>query len=131
MTKKEAIEFAQKFKWTVADAKRAFADLDLKEAEEKDLLIKLAEFAGQELLNRQRLQAAQKAQVTIKKNKIKEIETEYLKYMEESQQKIEEMQSFFIPVIAQLYSFSQKFGLKDPWLEAMLETYDKYHQQAS
>ena len=91
MTKREAVEFAKKFNWTAADARRAFVDLDLHTANEQDLLIALANFAGQELLNRQRLQAAQKAQVTIKKNEIKQIETDYQQQMEQSKQTIEEM----------------------------------------
>lgn len=131
MTKLEAVEFAKKLNWTEADAKRAFSDLDFKEANEQDLLMKLAKFAGQELLNRQRLQAAQKAQVTRKKNEIKQIETEYQQQMEQSRQTIEQMQSLFIPVIARLYRFSKQFGLQDPWIEAMLETYEQHHQKAS
>ncbi|MGK7940467.1 MAG: hypothetical protein AB4062_10040 [Crocosphaera sp.] len=131
MTKKEAIELAKKFNWTEADAKRAFSDLDFQEADEQKLLIELAKFAGSELLNRQRLQAAQKAQVTRKKNEIKQIETEYQQHMEQSQQTIEEMQSLFLPVIGKLYSFSKQFGLQDPWIEAMLETYEQHQQKAS
>ncbi|CCQ55683.1 hypothetical protein [Crocosphaera watsonii] len=131
MTKWEAVELAKKFNWTAADAKRAFVDLDLNTANEQDLLMALANFAGQELLNRQRLQAAQKAQVTIKKNEIKQIEAEYQQHMEQSKQTIEEMQSLFIPVIAKLYGFSKQFGLQDPWIEAMLETYEQHHPKAS
>ncbi len=70
MTKKEAVAFAKQFNWTKADAERAFSDLDLTEANEHDLLMALVQFSGAELLNRQRLQAAQKAQVTRKKNEI-------------------------------------------------------------
>ncbi|MEA5533218.1 hypothetical protein [Crocosphaera sp. XPORK-15E] len=98
MTKKQAIEFAKQFNWTGADAERAFNGLNLTEANEQDILIALAQFSGQELLNRQRLQAAQKAQVTRKKSEIKQIETEYQQQIEESQQKIQEMRSVFIPV---------------------------------
>jgi hypothetical protein len=68
MTKKEAIEFAKKFGWTKADAERAFADVDLKQADDNTLLLALAAFAGPTLLERQRLQSAQKSQVTQKKN---------------------------------------------------------------
>ncbi|MGK7955074.1 MAG: hypothetical protein AB4063_07410 [Crocosphaera sp.] len=131
MTKLEAIEFAKKYSWTVADAKRAFADLDLNTANKEDLLMALANFAGKELLNRQRLQAAQKAQVTRKKNEIKQIEIDYQQQMEKSKHTIEEMQSLFIPVIAKLYRFSQQFGLQDPWIEAMLETYEQHERKAS
>lgn len=131
MTKKEAIEFAKQFNWTEADAKRAFSHIDFHATNQQELLIELAKFAGPELLNRQRLQAAQKSQVTRKKNEIKQIEAEYQQHMEQSQQTIQEMQSLFIPVIAKLYRFSQPFGLKDPWIEAMLATYEQHHQKAS
>lgn len=131
MNKQQAIEFAKQFDWTEADAKRAFSDLNLTEANEQDILIALAQFSGKELLNRQRLQAAQKTQVTRKKNEIKQIEAEYQQQIEESQQKIQEMRSAFIPVIAHLYNISKQFGLQDPWIEAMLETYEQHHKEAS
>ncbi len=110
---------------------RAFIDLDLNTANEQDLLMALANFAGQELLNRQRLQAAQKAQVTRKKNEIKQIEIDYKQQMEKSKQTIEEMQSLFMPVIAKLYRFAKQFDLQDPWIEAMLETYEQDERKAS
>lgn len=131
MNKQQAIEFAKQFDWTEADAKRAFSDLNLTEANEQDILIALAQFSGKELLNRQRLQAAQKTQVTRKKNEIKQIEAEYQQQIEESQQKIQEIRSAFIPVIAHLYNISKQFGLQDPWIEAMLETYEQHHKEAS
>ncbi len=46
MRKQDAIAFAKRFDWTVADAKRAFVDLDIKEADEQSLLLAMANFAG-------------------------------------------------------------------------------------
>ena len=100
MRKKDAIEFATKFNWTAADAERAFADLDIKEANEQSLLLAMANFAGQELLKRQRLQAAQKRLVTIKKKELKKIELGLAETLESHEREIQEMRSSFLPVIA-------------------------------
>ena len=66
-TKKQALEFAKQFNWTAKDAERAFAEINFKEADEQALLLALVQFAGPNLVERQRLQAAQKGQVTKKK----------------------------------------------------------------
>ena len=131
MKKKEAIEFAKSFNWTEADAKRAFINIDFKKASRENLLIAMANFAGLELLERQRLQAAQKAQVTKKKNYIKKIELEFAETVEAQEQKISEMRSAFLPVIFKLYQFGQSFGLKDHWIEALMVTYKEYQQEAA
>ena len=131
MRKQDAIAFAKKFGWTAADAKRAFVDLDIKEADEQTLLLAMANFAGKELLERQRLQAAQKGQVTRKKNEIKQIELEFAQTIESHEQQIQEMRSTFIPVISRIYEFANKFGLKDPWIEALLATYEEHQQKSA
>ncbi len=131
MRKQDAIAFAKKFDWTAADAKRAFVDLDIKEADEQSLLLAMANFAGKELLERQRLQAAQKGQVTRKKNEIKKIELEFAAKIESQEKEIHQMRSTFIPVISSLYKFAHKFGLRDPWIEALLETYEEHQQKSA
>ncbi len=131
ITKKQAIEFAKEFNWTAKDAERAFANLDLKQADEQDLLIALVKFAGINLLKRQRLQAAQKRQVTQKNNYIKKIEVEFVEKFEEQNKTIQEMRSIFLPVIARLYNFAKPFGLNDPWIEAMLATYEQYSKEVA
>ncbi len=131
MRKQDAIAFAKKFDWTAADAKRAFVDLDIKEADEQTLLLAMANFAGKELLERQRLQAAQKGQVTKKKNEIKKIELEFAATIESHEKEIHQMRSSFIPVISSLYKFANKFGLKDPWIEALLATYEEHQQKSA
>lgn len=130
MKKREAIEFAISCDWTKADAERAFKETNLKEASEQTLLLAMAQFAGSELFKRQNLQKAQKAQVTKKKNYIKQIELEFTEKIEAQEKEITEMRSLFLPVIFKLYEFGQSFGLKDPWIEALMMTYEEYREAA-
>jgi len=125
VNKKEAITFAKKFNWTAADAERAFNGLDFKNADEQALLLALVNFAGSQLYERQRLQAAQKGQVTKKTNYIKEIETEFANKVSEYEQALEQERSIFVGIIAGVYKFAKPFGLKDPWIEALLATYQE------
>lgn len=129
-TKKEAIAFAQRFNWTAKDAERAFADVDFKNANEHTLLLALVNFAGPELLERQRLQAAQKAQVTKKAKYIKEIEVEFTTKVKEYEEVLEKERSLFVSLIAGLYKLTKPFGLQDPWIEALLTKYDEYQKSA-
>ena len=131
MRKQDAIAFAKKFDWTAADAKRAFVNLDIKEADEQSLLLAMANFAGKELLERQRLQAAQRGQVTRKKNEIKQIELEFAAKIESHEKEIQEMRSSFIPVISKIYKFANQFGLTDTWIEALLATYEEHQQKSA
>jgi hypothetical protein len=126
VTKKEASEFAKRYNWTVKDAERAYANVALENATEQDLINALLVFAGPELLERQRLQAAQKAQVTKKKNYIEKIEADFASKIEEADSQISELRSTFLPLIAKLYNFAKPFGLKDPWIEALLVTYNNF-----
>ena len=71
MNKKEAIELLNNESWTKADAKRALELLDFKlnpNVDELTIRRAASKFAGVQLYERQRLQAAQKGMVT-KKNK--------------------------------------------------------------
>lgn len=124
-TKKQAIEFANNFNWTAADAERAFADLNIQEADEQALLLALVKFAGPGLAERQRLQGAQKAQVTKKVKYIKEIEIDFANKVNEYEEKLQQERSNFVNVIAGVYKFAKRFGLEDPWIEALLATYEK------
>ncbi len=125
------IAFAKNFDCTAADAKRAFVDLDIKEADEQTLLLAMANFAGRALLERQRLQAAQKGQVTRKKNEIKKIELEFAETIKSHEKEIQEMRSSFIPVISKIYKFANQFGLTDTWIEALLATYEEHQQKSA
>ena len=71
MNKTEAIQLLNQEGWTKADAKRALEIIDFESrhsVDELTILRTASKFAGTELLNRQRLQAAQKGMVT-KRNK--------------------------------------------------------------
>lgn len=125
-SKKEAIEFAKQFNWTGKDAERAFADIDLKEADEQALLIALVKFAGTELLERQRLQAAQKGQVTKKVKYIKEIEIDFANKVDEYEQTLHKERSIFVNLITTIYKFAKPLGFEDPWIEALLAKYNEY-----
>ena len=131
MKKKDAIEFAKRFCWTVKDAERAFAEVYFKEANEQTLLLAMAKFAGSELLKRQQLQAAQKTQVTRNRNYIRRIELEFTETVEAQEKEITEMRSVFLPVIFKLYKFSKPLGLKDPWIEALMTTYEEYQEESA
>ena len=131
MKKKDAIKFATNFNWTKADAERAFKEINLKEASQQTLLLAMAEFSGSELLKRQNLQKAQKAQVTKNRKYIKKIELEFAETVEAQEKEISEMRSTFLPVIFKLYQFGQSFGLKDHWIEALIVTYEEYQQEAA
>jgi hypothetical protein len=130
MTKKQAIEFAKKFGWTAKDAERAFTDLNFKEADEQALLLALVKFAGNELAERQRLQGAQKAQVTKKVKYIKEIEVEFSNKIGEYEELLKQERSSFVNIIAGVYRIANRFGLEDPWIEALLAKYDEYKNAA-
>lgn len=83
MNKSEAIDLLNNEGWTKADAKRALLEVDFSN-DQNELTIRTvaSSFAGQELVNRQNLQKAQKALVT-KKNK--EIEQYKEKISKESE----------------------------------------------
>lgn len=71
MNKKEAIELLNHEGWTKADARRALESINFKinpDVDELTIRRAASQFAGAELYNRQRLQAAQKGMVT-KRNK--------------------------------------------------------------
>ncbi len=74
--KQQAIELLRSEGWTKADAERAFVSIDF-DLDPDELTIRraISGFAGVELVQRQRLQAAQKTQVT---RKTKELERKAL-----------------------------------------------------
>lgn len=126
MNKKDAVEFAKQFKWTEADAKRAYADLDLKDSVEQDLMLALVKFAGPELVNRQNLQKAQKAQVTKKKNHIEKIEIEFEEKVDQYEEMLQKERSAFVAIVGRIYAIAKIFGMKDLWIENMLLEYKEY-----
>ena len=75
MNKLQAIDLLVGEKWTKTDAIRALEGVDFA-ANPDELTIRraISLFSGAELINRQRLQAAQKGQVTKKNNEIERLE---------------------------------------------------------
>lgn len=129
-TQKEAIDYATQFGWTKADAQRAFADIDTQQADELTLLTAMVDFAGPTLLERQRLQGAQKGLVTRRNREIKEIEQAFSQKVKEYETQLFEQRSYFIDLISRLYGVATRFGFKDPWVEMLLEQYDEYQKGA-
>lgn len=146
MNKTEAIEFATKLGWTKADAKRAYQELsvnfsDLKSTLEyyrheygieditdKDIAILslvLADFAGEVLLDRQRKQAAQKAEVTKRKKEIQEIQQSHIEEISSVKKDFQAQESLLMEFIVKLYGLARNIGLKpEPWVEAMISAYE-------
>lgn len=128
MKKTEFISLAQEFGWTKADAIRALSQSipDREIDSELDALRILAQFSGSELAERQRLQGAQKGQVTKHKNLIQKIQDEHRQQLQVLEADVEKQRSTFVPIIAKLYGLLRPFGLQDPWVEALLESYKDY-----
>ena len=84
MNKSEAITLLTREKWTKADAERALVKIDFStNPDELTIRRAISSFAGSELLNRQRLQAAQKGLVTKKIKEIKALEQNIIQLKQE------------------------------------------------
>jgi FtsZ-binding cell division protein ZapB len=71
MKRSEIIEILKAEQWTVSDAVRAIEQIDFSlDPDELSLRRQISQFAGNELIKRQRLQAAQKGVVTKKGHEI-------------------------------------------------------------
>jgi hypothetical protein len=133
VTKKRAIDFAVKLGWTQEDAKRAYepiwVNLNLvADDDEFTLALALANYAGKVLYDRQRKQAAQKAQVTKKANEIERIKTAHTTKVKQYEEDLNLERSKFVGIISRIYKFAQKFGLRDDWIDALLISYNDYLQ---
>ncbi|MDJ0692165.1 MAG: hypothetical protein QNJ41_27195 [Xenococcaceae cyanobacterium MO_188.B32] len=74
MKKSEAIKLLTKEKWTKADAERALVKINFStNPDELTIRRAISSFAGSELINRQRLQAAQKRLVTTRNKELEEL----------------------------------------------------------
>lgn len=129
-TQQDAIQYAKHFGWTGADAKRAFADIDLKDADELALLTAMVNFAGPTLYERQRLQGAQRGLVTKKENHIKQIELEFSEKVSDFEKQLSKERSLFVATIAKVYGVASRFGFTDSWVEMLLEQYEEYQKGA-
>ena len=125
MKKSDFTAIAASLGWTKADASRAFEQCtDLASLDsELAVLQALTRFAGPELFERQRLQGAQKGQVTKHKNRIEKLHTDYSQQLQEITEVAKQQESRFVQVIGRLYAIGRPFGLQDPWIEALLECY--------
>lgn len=133
VSKKQAIDFAVELGWTQEDAKRAYESVGVNlnlvaDDDEFTLALTLADYAGEVLYERQRKQAAQKAQVTKKTNEIQKIKIAYTAQIEQYEKNLDLERSQFVRVINYLYKFAQGFGMRDVWLEALLNSYNDYLQ---
>ncbi len=125
MNKKEAIDLARKEGWAKADVERALQEFDFsKDLSDKQLWITLSKFAGSELLKRQRLQAAQKSQVTKRDNKIKSIELNHAANVDNLEKKVQKERNEWRQILNRVYSFANKLGFKDPMIEKIIKQDD-------
>ncbi|MEL6815006.1 MAG: hypothetical protein AAFP03_09355 [Cyanobacteria bacterium J06598_3] len=131
-TQEDAINYAKHFGWTGADAKRAFAGINLKEADELALLTAMVNFAGPTLYERQRLQGAQKGLVTKKEKQIKKIEKEFSEKINTFEEQMLQERSVFVGVIGNIYQIARRLGYQgDPWVETLLEQYEERRRDVS
>ncbi len=123
----QAKAFAAELGWTKADGERALkgAAFPIDRMEALNLMV---QFAGPELLNRQRLQGAQKAQVTKNRNKVEQLEQELVQTIDTYEEKLSRDRSQFISVIKYVYGGLKRLGYRDEWVEALIETYDSHLQ---
>jgi hypothetical protein len=136
VSKKRAIDFAVKLGWTQEDAKRAYefigVNFDLvADDDEFTLALALADYAGEVLYERQRKQAAQKAQVTKKTNEIEKIKIAHASKIKQYEKDLDLERSKFVGIISRIYKFAQKFGLRDAWIDALLISYNDYLQDGN
>jgi hypothetical protein len=130
MNKTQAIQWAKQRGWTQADAKRAFDLLDFRQDPDLETLVTaLVKFAGPELKKRQSLQAAQLGQVTKKKKLIIQIEANHASQIQQQEAEFAMERSRWFELIAGVYSFANRFGLRDPIIEDLIERYN--HQTQS
>jgi hypothetical protein len=126
-TKATVIDYAVNLGWTKADAKLACENLPLP-IDELALLNIMVRFAGPVMLNRQRLQAAQKGQVTVKSKKIEELSKNFEEMVADYETQMYADRSQFVSLVDLLYGFAQRFGYHDDWIDTLIKTY-KQHQQ--
>ncbi|MCD8489270.1 MAG: hypothetical protein LRZ84_21665 [Desertifilum sp.] len=106
-------------------AERALQELDFsQDISERQIWIALSKFAGSELLKRQRLQAAQKSQVTKKDNQIKTIESNHAATIDNFEKKVQKERNEWRQMLNQVYSFANKFGFRDAMIEKIIKQDD-------
>ncbi len=122
MTKKDFIDFAHSFGWTKKDAERALAVVTDPQTlkTELDMLRALARFAGGELADRQRLQAAQKGQATRNRNAREQLEVKVIATTRTYETKLEEERSHWRDIVEKIYRRLRKLGVQLDFIEELL-----------
>jgi hypothetical protein len=129
-TKTSALAYAKACGWTEADSERAIKSGGIKPPmDEITLLNAMVRFSGPELLLRQKLQAAQKAQVTVKTKRVNELSKNYEEMVTDYEAQMHLERSQFISLLEVLYGIAQKFGYQDDWIEVLIKTYQQHMQQ--
>lgn len=123
MNKSQAIQLLESEGWTQADAKRALELINFNtNPDEITIRRAISSFAGSELINRQRLQAAQKGMVT-KKNK--EIERNNHEYTA----KIDQLNRFYKQEKEKYEAEIQGLSDKNKFLENQLQAINSQHNE--
>jgi hypothetical protein len=122
-TKASVISYAANCGWSKADAKQAFDKIKLP-IDELSLLNIMARFAGPVLLKRQYLQRAQKGQVSQKLTYIQKIELKHAEDIQSFKDEVKQERSQWLGLIRVMYGIASKFGMNDPMIEHILNTYD-------
>ncbi len=121
MNRKDYIDFAHRLGWTKKDAERAYGRTkDSAPETEVEVLRTLALFAGRELAERQRLQAAQKGQATRNRNAREQLEVKVVDMAETYETQLEEERSFWRGALARVYRQLQKRGITIDFIEELL-----------
>lgn len=110
MNKRQAIKLLNDDGWTKADAIRALESIDFRtDPDELTIRRRTSPFAGSELKQRQRLQAAQKGLVT---KKIKEIK-EYAAKIDQYEKDLEQERALWRELVGKGDSKAQKSEFQD------------------
>lgn len=123
MLKKEYIEFARAFGWTAKDAERAYNQATIRSTPpitEVEILRTLATFAGRELTERQRLQAAQKGQVTRNRKALNNLEEKIIEVTDTYDKKLKEERELWRDLLEKVYEKLRKYGVKLDFIENLL-----------
>lgn len=138
MNQQEFIEYAKSLGWTKADARRAFSDktgeADITDSTEVDILRRIAQFAGPELITLRKILAAQKCSSTKANQKNQFFEqqlNEYSQLLKDIVEAANQERKQFIPIIEKLYKVLQESrpGYQVKEVEKILnEYYNEYRQ---
>ncbi|OUL30429.1 hypothetical protein BV372_21920 [Nostoc sp. T09] len=123
MNKSQAIQLLESEGWTQADAKRALELINFNtNPDEITIRRAISSFAGSELINRQRLQAAQKGMVTKKNKEIERNNQEYAAKIDQLNKSHQQEKEKYEAEI-------QSLSAKNKFLDSQLQTINFQHNQ--